>query len=179
MCIIGRLGRVMAERVSKLNVWLKHYLNEGCKTTFLNKIESAKAAKYKCTTQDSYRSVGYQNFIKCADKIKVWLDEHGLSENALKIKMLSLMEAKEKKFFSTPMKDKTGCTTGILIEDVEVEAIETQRKTLDMALKVKGMNAPEKHIHGFDTKTLNIILSALPEEYAAKVKAQLSEIIKK
>ena len=32
---------------------------------------------------------------------------------------------------------------------------------------------------GFDDATLNIILSALPTEYAAAVKAQLAEIIKK
>ena len=124
------------ERVSKLNLWFKHFINEGCSTTFLNKKESARRAGYKCTTEESYRSVGYQNFIKVADKIEKWLDEYGLSENALKIKLLSLMEAKETKFFAFQ---------GKVIEKKEVEAIETQRKTLDMALKVKGMNAPTKH----------------------------------
>ena len=134
------------ERVSKLNVWFKHFIDESCSTTFLNKKESARAAKYQCTTEESYRSVGYQNFIKCADKIEKWLDEYGLSENALKIKLLSLMKAKETKFFAFQ---------GEVIEQIEVEALETQRKTLDMALKVKGMNAPTKHeFTGKDGKPL-------------------------
>ena len=134
----------MKERVSKLNVWFEHYINESCPSTFLNKTESARKAKYKCNGEASFRAIGCQNFAKLTDKISVWLDENNLSENALKTKLLSLMEAKEKKFFSTPVKDENG-KVDILIKDIEVEAIETQRKTLDMALKVKGMNAPTQH----------------------------------
>ena len=36
---------------------------------------------------------------------------------------------------------------GDTIIRVDMEAIETQRRTLDMAIKVKGMNAPEKQEH--------------------------------
>jgi len=134
------------ERVSKLNVWFRHYLNENCSTTYLNKTNSAKAAGYKCNGDDSFRNVGCQNFTKCSDKIEKWLDENGLSENALKLKLLSLIEAKETKFFAFQ---------GEVKEQIEVEAIETQRKALDMAFKVKGMNAPTKHeLTGKDGKSL-------------------------
>jgi len=132
------------ERVNKQNVWLRAYLDENCSTTFLNKTESAKRAGYKCKDEASFRDIGYQNSIKLYDKIKKWLDEAGLSENALKIKLLSLMEAKETKFFSAPTKDENGAVDDIFIKEVEVEAIETQRKTLDMAIKVRGMYAAEK-----------------------------------
>lgn len=134
------------ERVSKLNVWFKHFINENCSTTFLNKTESVRRAGYKTKKENSLKSIGCENFTKLNDKISKWLDETGLSENALKIKLLSLMEAKETKFFAFQ---------GEIIEQVEVEAIETQRKTLDMALKVKGMNAPTKHeLTGKDGKRL-------------------------
>ena len=124
-------------RVSKLNVWLKHYLNESCSTTFLNKTESARRAGYRTKKEDSLKSIGHQNFTKLRDKISKWLDEVALSENALKLKLRQLMSAKETKFFQTD---------GIVTDEREVEAIETQRKTLDMALKIKGMNAPESHV---------------------------------
>jgi len=160
------------ERVSKLNVWLKHYLNENCSTTFLNKTESAKAAKYKCNGDDSFRVIGSQNFSKLTDKISKWLDEHGLSENALKIKMLSLMQVKETKFFSAPIKDENGIVVDIFVKEIDVEAIETQRKTLDMALKVRGMNAPTKHeLTGKDGQALfqNMTDEEIDQKIAEKI----------
>lgn len=128
----------MANRASKLNLWLKHYLDEACSTTFLNKTESAKRAGYKASSEESFRQIGCQNFTKLNDKISKWLDENGLSENALKIKLVSLLDAKETRFFSWE---------GQVTDQREVEAIETQRRTLDMAMKAKGMYAPEKHEH--------------------------------
>ena len=136
----------MKTRVSKLNLWFKHYLNDGCSTTFLNKTESARRAGYKCNSYESFRNVGHQNYTKLADKICAWLDDNGLSENTLKLKMLSLMEAKETKFFSHE---------GVVTDEREIAALEIQRKTLDMALKVKDMNAPTKHeLTGKDGKAL-------------------------
>lgn len=129
---------------NKLALWLKHFTDESCSTTFLNKTESARQAKYNAT-EDSLRTIGCQNFTKLQDKITIWLDEHGLSENTLKAKLLSLVEAKETKFFSSPVKDGNGIVTDIFVKEIEVEAIETQRRTLDMVLKVKGLYAPERH----------------------------------
>jgi len=126
------------ERVSKINAWLRAYLDESCSTTFLNKTESARRAGYKCKTEDCLRHLGCRNFIKVSDRINQWFDEAGLSENALKIKLFSLLNAKETKFFQHE---------GIVTDQREVEAIETQRKTLDMAIKVRGMYAAEKREH--------------------------------
>lgn len=135
------------ERVSKLNAWLRAYLDESCSTTFLNKTGSARRAGYKCKTEDCLRHLGCRNFIKVSDRINQWFDAAGLSENALKIKLLSLLNAKETKFFSSPIKDKNGVVTDIFVKEIDVEAIETQRKTLDMAIKVRGMYAAEKYDH--------------------------------
>jgi phage terminase small subunit len=135
------------ERVSKINAWLRAYLDESCSTTFLNKTESARRAGYKCKTEDCLRHLGCRNFIKVSDRINQWFDEAGLSENALKIKLLSLLNAKETKFFSVPIKDKNGVVTDIFVKEVDVEALETQRRALDMALKVRGMYAAKKYDH--------------------------------
>jgi len=125
-------------KLSKLNLWLSHFLNSNNSSTFLNRVESAKRAGYNCSTDESFRSVGTQNFTKCTDKINQWLEDNGLSENALKLKLLSLLEAKETKFFQHE---------GIVSDQREVDAIETQRRTLDMAMKLKGLYAPTKFEH--------------------------------
>lgn len=122
--------RGIKERPSKLNVWFRYYLDETNYQTFLNKTESSRAAGYKTKNEMSLANIGYQNFKKLEDTIKIWFDDVGLSENALKIKMLQLMDAKKTEFFQ---KD------GIVTDQREVEAIETQRKMLDTALKVQGM----------------------------------------
>ena len=150
-------------RPNKLALWLKHYLNESCSTTFLNKTESARKAGYNCRTknkEDCFRSIGGENFGKLSDKIEIWLDSNSLSENALKIKLLSLMNAQETKFFAHE---------GRVTDEREIPAIETQRKTLDMALKVKGMNAPEKHeVTGKDGKPIVPHETIIKVEYCEK-----------
>ena len=160
----------MAKRVSKLNVWLKHFLNEGCSTTFLNKTESARRAGYNCRSkniEECFRNIGAQNYRKLSDKIGKWLDENGLSENTLKLKLLSLMEAKETKFFHTPTVTKKGVAR-IFVKKIQIEALETQRKTLDMALKVKGMNAPTKHeLTGKDGKPLIPVKTKVTVKYCS------------
>jgi len=56
------------------------------------------------------------------------------------------MGAKETKFFSHE---------GKITDQCDVEALETQRKTLDMAMKYKAMYSPVKHeITGKDGKPL-------------------------
>ena len=119
---------------NKLSLWFKHYTDETNPDTFMNGTGSSKAAKYRCKTELAFAVIGSQNLRKLKDKISKWLDEVGLSENRLKLKLNSLMEAKETKFFQ---KD------GMITDQVDVEAIETQRRTLDMAFKIKGLY--EKH----------------------------------
>ena len=127
-----------ATRPNKRLLWFKYFTDESNPTTFLNKTASAKAAQYKCSTDESFRAVGYENFTKLHSKIEKWIEDVGLSDNQLKTKLLSLLDAKQTKFFQ---KD------GIVTETRTVEALEIQRKTLDMILKVKGLYGPEKHEH--------------------------------
>jgi len=122
----------------KLLLWLAAYLDESNPNTFFNQTGAARAARYKYSTEGGLRAVGAQNYAKLRERIEAWLDEHGLSEARLKKKLFSLTEAKETKFFAHQGK----------IEDTaEVESLGIQIKALDMALKVKGMYAPEKVEH--------------------------------
>jgi len=62
-----------------------------------------------------------------------------------------------------------------MLAEAEAGNTTAQKEFLD---RTEG-KITDKVQHGFDAATLNIILSALPDEYAEAVKAQLSEIIKK
>ena len=137
------------KKVNKQNAWLKYYLAEGTRS-FLNKTEAARQAGYSYANEDCLRQTGCRLFTKHTDIIEKWFNEVGLSENALKNKLLSLLEAKETKFFTTPTKimvtidDKETVVDDILIKQVEVESLEVQRKTLDMAIKVRGLYAEKR-----------------------------------
>ena len=146
-------------RTSKRLVWLKHYLNESNPLTFLNNTEAAKTAGYKAKSEESFRSIGSANFTKLAGEIGKWLDEHGLSENALKLKLIELIEAKETKFFAHD---------GKVTDQRDVKAYGIQRQALDMAFKVQGSYAAEKHeVSGQDGAPLewniNVVHTNAPE----------------
>jgi hypothetical protein len=175
------------ERISPLRLaWLKAYLNEGG-PTFLNATASAIAAGYKAKRRGTFRQIGYLNRIRLERKIAQWLHEAGLSETRLKTKVLELMEARETKFekikgavLESNLPDgcrvmATSGTVSLVKGDgemrraysdgdsliaIDIIALETQRKTLDMALKMKGLYAPEKHEH---TGTVVTVLK-LPED---------------
>ena len=133
---------VKQNKCTKKEIWLKHFLDNSNPTTFLNKVQSVKAAKYKCNGDPSCASLGHENFKYHTKRINQWMEEEGLSENALKIKLLSLMDVTETKFFSATETDLEG-KVSIIIEERQIPAIETQRRTLDMAIKVRGLY--EKH----------------------------------
>lgn len=152
-------------RPNKLMLWFKYFTDESNKATFMNSTGSARAAKYKCSTDESFRAVGYQNFTKLHDEISKWLDEYGMSEERLKIKLLTLIEAKRTIFQKTKGEinpdnlprnvfilsesqlmewggngeDRKVYDSGETILAINVEDPEIQRKSLDMAFKVKGM----------------------------------------
>lgn len=159
-----------APRISKRNLWLQAYLNNNNSRTFLNKTEAARAAGYKASCDKHLADIGHENSRLLADKIANWLEESGLSENALKIKLLSLLEGEETKTVTLKgeinkeeMPDNVQIlATGVVekytkegepyeeretLLGVNMEAKELQRKTLDMAFKHKGMYAPEKYDH--------------------------------
>ena len=159
-------------RVNKLQLWYKFYTDENNPQTFLNKLASAKAAQYKCTSDASFGSVGYQNFKKLQDRISGWLDDNKFSIAALKNKHAELLETHKTVF----QKIKGQISTDDLPENVSVIAEgkkmagygdgdgddrdvyddgdtllainvadpEIQRRALDMAYKVKGEYAAEK-----------------------------------
>ena len=158
-------------RVSKLNVWLKHYLDETNPKTFMNKKESARAAGYKCSTDESFGSVGCQNFNKLKDKIVKWLDENSFSDNAIKAKIVSLMDATEIKLFQGEDEDGKFC-----VHEHEIKDCKTQLKAVNLATDVKGMKAAQKVDIAIDPRK---ILEMLPVELQAEIKKNLMELKKK
>lgn len=153
----------------KQDVWLKYFLDEGNKITFLNRTESALAAGYTCKDRHAASRIGSRNYRYFGEKINKWLDEEGLSEATLKMKLLKLLDAKEKKFFAFQ---------GEVCDTREVEALETQRKTLDMAIKMRGLYAPDRHEHmgpnGGPIQTINgRITSETDPKEAAQLYAQM------
>ena len=161
-------------RTSKLNAWFRAYTDEANQATFPNKTESARVAGYKTESENSLKSIGCQNFTKLNKRIDKWLDETGLSESALKTKIVSLMNGKQTIYHKVKGAVSPGdlppgwrivATSGIVMkagrktdgdeeEEVfgdgdtllacDIEFPELQRRTLDMALKVKGLYAAEK-----------------------------------
>ncbi|OEU70164.1 MAG: hypothetical protein BA863_00960 [Desulfovibrio sp. S3730MH75] len=126
----------MPPKVSKLDIWLKLYLDQGS-DTFLNATEAARAAGYNCK-DDNFKRQGYLNKQRREAKILKWLDETGLSECRLKEKLAELLDAKEIKVFQYK---------GKVLESKEFNSLGTQVKVLDMALKMKGLYAAEKRDH--------------------------------
>lgn len=161
--------RVKKAGLSKRDVWLYHYLNVDDKDTFANATEAAVAARYNCKTRESYAQVGARNAAALRPKISKWLDEMGLSEEALKIKLLSLLSAKKTKFFSNK---------GIVLDEREVEALDVQTKALDMALKIRGTYAAQKQElsgpGGGPIPTANVTITAdLSEKEASDLYAKM------
>lgn len=154
-------------RVNKLNEWFKAYTNPENPKTYLNKTQSAKAAGYKASSEDSFAQIGCQNFNKLKVKIDAWLDENGLSEEVLKTKLISLFEGQEIKIMTLKGEIETENLSNIAqiiasgvshkvtpqgtpyteretIIGISVENKELQRRALDMGFKVKGVYAPQK-----------------------------------
>ena len=117
-------------RKSRLPIWLSHYINQDNPITFLNNTESARAAGYQTESDQTLGEIGSQNCKKLKSEIAKWWDDVGFSDNALKKKLHGLMNAKKIKFFAHQ---------GEIIDREEVEALEIQRSSLDMAFKVKGL----------------------------------------
>jgi len=127
----------MAKTLSpKQRSWLKHYLDHTNKETFGNASASAKAAGYKCSNQTSFEAVGSQNARKLSPLIEEWLDENALSTTRLKELLAEGLQAFETKFFAHQ---------GEVVTEREVIPWEIRRKYLEMALKIRGMFAPDKH----------------------------------
>ena len=150
-------------------VWLAHFLSEEG-GSFLNATMSARRAGYKARNAHSFQQIGFRNKQRYGDRIAEWFQEKGYSENELKIKLLRLLEAKQTVHLklrgavlqsSLPEGCRVLTTSGTIVTTkdgqaygdgdtllaIDVQVLETQRKTLDMALKMKGLYAAEKHEH--------------------------------
>ena len=155
-------------RKSKLDLWFKFYIDKSNKSTFLNKTAAARAAGYKCRDNEGFGNIGYQNSVKLSPRMNTWLDEVGLSDEALKEKLLQLSEAKETKFIKikgyldpkdlpdnikaigtsgfaeTDKEGNVEYSAGDTLIEIETDALGIQTKNLEMALKVKGLFSPEE-----------------------------------
>ena len=150
-------------------VWLKYYLDKDNPATFLNNTESAAQAGYKNTSRQYLSEIGTRNASYYKPKIDQWLDDHGLSETALKELLVQGFKVKETKIINVKGEVKeTGLPAGtrvLLTGEIErtdkegntytdytsviaidMDSIEVQRKFIDMGLKFKGLYAPERHI---------------------------------
>jgi hypothetical protein len=159
---------VETKRKIKLQMWLAAFLDESNPKTFLNKKESARAAGYVVARENTLAVQGWKNFHRMGSEINKWLDEMGLSDVVLKAKLLQLLNARETKFVNITGtiktetldpscrvvaeasqeklvgKDATPYDEESSVLAIDTEAQETQRRTLDMALKVKGMYAADE-----------------------------------
>jgi hypothetical protein len=169
----------MARKGSLGVIWLSAYL-DASGTTFLNATASARQAGYHAKDINSFKAIGHANKKKFAPKIAKWLHEHGFSEVVLKSKVLQLMEAKETVFqklkgavlqSNLPDGHRVGATSGTVIQtkdgqafgdgdtllEIDVANYGVQVRATEMALKVKGLFAAEKHRHtGAVTTTLQL-----------------------
>jgi hypothetical protein len=137
-------------------VWLRFFLSEGA-PTFLNATASARRAGYRARNAHVFEEIGHKCRVRYGREIAKWLDDHGYSENELKIKVLQLMEAKETVFqrmkgkvnpASLPEGHRVAASTGedTLLE-IDVAALGIQIKALELALRVKGLFAPDQYEH--------------------------------
>jgi hypothetical protein len=114
--------------------------------------------------------------MKYGPKIVEWLDQCGMSETRLKMKLLSLLEANETVFqklkgrvkqkdlpsgyrvvatsdVTIPTEGGDITTDGDTLIEVRVQALETRRRSLDMAFKFRGLYAAEKVEHSGSVAT--------------------------
>ena len=124
------MPKTIDELTPKQRKWLNSYLD--C----FDQTKASRDAGYKCKNENGFQVIGHQNYLKLKPIVEKWLAEEGLSDDRIKAKIAKGLEAKETKFFA----DK-----GKITDQVEVEAHGIQVKYTDMAAKVKGIYAAEKH----------------------------------
>ena len=99
----------------------------------------AEAAKIAGMTAPYASAVQHKPQVKAA--FKELLDKAGLSDEYLSAKIKWLAEAKETKFFAN---------LGVVLDQREVDAIETQRKMTEFACKLKGHLVERNELTGTD-----------------------------
>jgi hypothetical protein len=172
------------ERVSKIPLWLKYFLDQDNLTTFFNKTESARAAGYKTDNYASLAQIGCRNYRRCLPKIKKWLDEVGISETQLKSQLYKLLYAKETKFQSIKgtlqeidpsvrvlvkgTQDKFSQSGDHYTETENLVCIEvgdnkTQLKAVELGFKVQDLFPSERHEHNI-RGNVQFVMELPPED---------------
>lgn len=155
-------------------LWFFHFTDATNPDTFLKPGPSAIAAGYKCKNKLSYDKQGYKVKVQLAPMVDGWLDEVGLSEQTLKLKLVSLLEAKETKLVSMKggLTDQSEGTKQVAVSSqskviggadgfreyqeehtlvaIDVENLSIQEKVLTTALKIKGMLKEEVNVTGLE-----------------------------
>jgi len=162
-----KLPRLMG----KQRLWLRNYTDINNPATFFNATESAKCSNYQCENEGSYGTIGKENFSKLQKHIDHWLDYHALSDTALKGKICNLMNAEDTKLFQD--RDENGKLT---ILEHKIPALSIQQKSLDMALKVKGLYQDSSQSSNMPAFQINFNIAAGPEQAPViEVKTQSDE----
>ena len=184
----------------KMALWLKHYLDDTNPETFINQTKSAIYAEYKANSYNGFATIGKENYKKLQPYIAQWLDEYGLSENRLKLKLVSLTESHKTIFQKVKgrvdsdslapnvskvaethkvmcdHKGKTGddpdyYDDGETLLAIDVNDPELQRKSLDMALKVRDLYTGDKD--GVNNQHLTIVFISLPPAVSEELQRKL------
>jgi len=114
----------MRKLTLKQRRWLDAYLETG------NCTEAARRAGYKCRDDRSFSATGLENLEKLRIHIEKYLDEVGLSDSAVKLKIIQGMNARETKFWAYE---------GQVTDSREVAAWAVQARYTELAARVRGM----------------------------------------
>lgn len=157
------------ERFPKMAAWLKHYLDLDS-PTFMNATKSARASGYDTKKAKSLTVIGLENLAKLRPLVNEWLDEYGLSEDTIKGLIAGKMRAKKSIFVNK----------GDGVEEIEVEDNQTQMQAMNLAVKIRGMDAPKKYeVSGPGGKPFECrITTEMSDKEASEAYAQILKEIK-
>ncbi len=103
--------------------WLSLYLDDKNPQTFLNAAGAARESGYQSKDPEGFKKIGYRNKKYFEPQLVEWIEENGLSEFSLKLKLAKLLDAKETKFFQH---------NGKVVETKEVENLGVQQKAFEV-----------------------------------------------
>lgn len=148
----------------KQQAWIKAYFDSENPASFMSLTGAARAAGYRATSNKSFGNIGSENLKKLGKFIRARLDKLSLSDVVLDSLMIRGMKAMGTKFF---------VHKGKIVAQVDVIDWSARRAFLDMANKIRGRYAPEKHEH--DIKAKNEKLSRIPIDVLRKIVTAHSE----
>jgi hypothetical protein len=123
----------------KEKAWLSFFLDVSNPETYLRGAECVRRAGYKCNTPRSVASKASLIKRKCMPSIDKWMDENGMSEAQLKIKLMQGLDAFETKFFAYQ---------GEVVTKEEVIPWGVRHDFLKLAMTAKGMLTNKHELTG-------------------------------